>query len=97
MTAAYHRVTCADTASHFPCNGEANFPEFHNVYIDPCSYAAYKKTSVFPGRNNILQEAATDAARAKLRRFANRAFRSGLLSRTVEMAAEPRAAAPGAS
>ncbi len=41
------------------------------------------------GRNNILQEAATDAARAKLRRFANRAFRSGLLSRTVEMAAEP--------
>jgi hypothetical protein len=21
---------------------------FHNVYIDPCSYAAYKKTSVFP-------------------------------------------------
>jgi Cytochrome P460 len=48
MTAAYHRVTCADTASHFPYNGEANFPEFHNVYIDPCSYAAYKKTSVFP-------------------------------------------------
>lgn len=41
------------------------------------------------GRNNILQEAATDAARAKLRRFANRAFRSGLLSRTVEMTAEP--------
>jgi hypothetical protein len=48
MTAAYHRVTCADTASHFPYNADANFPEFHNVYIDPCSYAAYKKTSVFP-------------------------------------------------
>jgi hypothetical protein len=41
------------------------------------------------GRNNILQEAATDAARAKLRRFANRAFRSGLFSRAMEMAAEP--------
>jgi hypothetical protein len=89
MTAAYHRVTCADTASHFPYNGEANFPEFHNVYIDPCSYAAEQEDQCISGRNNILQEAATDAARAKLRRFANRAFRSGLLSRTVEMAAEP--------
>src|SRR5215831_2169845 len=37
----------------------------------------------------VGKEAATDAARAKLRRFANRAFRSGLLSRTVEMTAEP--------
>jgi hypothetical protein len=37
----------------------------------------------------VGKEAATEAARAKLRRFANRAFRSGLLSRTVEMTAEP--------
>jgi hypothetical protein len=28
--------------------GEANFPEFHNVYIEPGSYEIYKKTGVFP-------------------------------------------------
>jgi len=28
--------------------GKANFPEFHNVYIEPGSYAIYKKTGVFP-------------------------------------------------
>jgi hypothetical protein len=27
---------------------KANFPEFHNVYIEPGSYAIYKKTGVFP-------------------------------------------------
>jgi hypothetical protein len=29
-------------------NGHANFPEYHNVYIEPGSYAIYKKTGVFP-------------------------------------------------
>jgi hypothetical protein len=29
-------------------DGKAHFPEFHNVYIEPCSYAIYKKTNVFP-------------------------------------------------
>ena len=28
--------------------GHANFPEFHNVYIEPGSYQIYKKTGVFP-------------------------------------------------
>ena len=28
--------------------GKANFPEFHNVYIEPGSYEIYKKTNVFP-------------------------------------------------
>ena len=27
--------------------GHANFPEYHNVYIEPGSYAIYKKTGVF--------------------------------------------------
>lgn len=28
--------------------GEAAFPEFHNVYIQPSAYRIYKKTGVFP-------------------------------------------------
>jgi len=32
MTAACHRVTCADTASHFPCNGEANFQSSQRLH-----------------------------------------------------------------
>ena len=29
-------------------DGKANFPEYHNVYIEPGSYEIYKKTGVFP-------------------------------------------------
>lgn len=29
-------------------DGRANFPEYHNVYIEPGSFAIYKKTGVFP-------------------------------------------------
>src|SRR5499426_1335225 len=29
-------------------NGKAGFPEYHNVYIEPGSYAIYKKTGLFP-------------------------------------------------
>ncbi len=28
--------------------GKANFPEFHNVYMEPGSYAIYKRTGEFP-------------------------------------------------
>ncbi len=37
-------------------NGEAHFPEFHNVYIEPCSYATYKKTNVFPEGTIFFKE-----------------------------------------
>ena len=29
-------------------DGHANFPEYHNVYIEPGSFAIYKKTGIFP-------------------------------------------------
>jgi hypothetical protein len=29
-------------------DGHANFPEYHNVYIEPGSFAIYRKTGVFP-------------------------------------------------
>lgn len=36
--------------------GQANFPEFHNVYIEPCSYEIYKKTNVFPEGTIFFKE-----------------------------------------
>lgn len=37
-------------------DGQANFPEFHNVYIEPCSYEVYKKTNVFPEGTIFFKE-----------------------------------------
>jgi hypothetical protein len=36
--------------------GQAGFPEFHNVYIEPCSYETYKKTNVFPEGTIFFKE-----------------------------------------
>ncbi len=37
-------------------DGHANFPEYHNVYIEPGSYAIYKKTGVFPEGTIFVKE-----------------------------------------
>lgn len=37
-------------------DGQAGFPEFHNVYIEPCSYEDYKKTNVFPEGTIFFKE-----------------------------------------
>jgi hypothetical protein len=36
--------------------GKANFPEFHNVYIEPGSYDIYKKTGKFPEGTLFFKE-----------------------------------------
>ena len=36
--------------------GKAGFPEYHNVYIEPVSYAMYKKTGVFPEGTIFFKE-----------------------------------------
>ena len=36
--------------------GQANFPEFHNVYIEPGSYDIYQKTNIFPEGTIFLKE-----------------------------------------
>ncbi|HMF21864.1 MAG TPA: cytochrome P460 family protein [Pseudolabrys sp.] len=36
--------------------GQANFPEFHNVYMEPCSYEKYKQTNVFPDGTIFFKE-----------------------------------------
>ncbi|HEY2530824.1 MAG TPA: cytochrome P460 family protein [Xanthobacteraceae bacterium] len=37
-------------------NGKANFPEFHNVYMEPCSYAKYQQTNAFPEGTIFFKE-----------------------------------------
>src|SRR5215831_9515334 len=37
-------------------DGHANFPEFHNVYIEPGSFEIYKKTNVFPEGTIMFKE-----------------------------------------
>src|SRR6185312_824249 len=37
-------------------DGAANFPEYHNVYIETGSYEIYKKTNVFPEGTIFLKE-----------------------------------------
>ena len=36
--------------------GKANFPEFHNVYIEPGSYEIYRKTGEFPDGTIFVKE-----------------------------------------
>lgn len=37
-------------------NGKANFPEFHNVYIEPGAYAIFRKTNEFPEGTILFKE-----------------------------------------
>jgi len=36
--------------------GKANFPEYHNVYIEPGSYEIYRKTGIFPDGTFFFKE-----------------------------------------
>ncbi len=45
-------------------NGKAAFPEFHNVYIDPNSWASYKKTGEFPDGTIIVKELVSVGSKA---------------------------------
>jgi hypothetical protein len=36
--------------------GQANFPEYHNVYIEPCAYDEYQRTKVFPEGTILFKE-----------------------------------------
>jgi hypothetical protein len=45
-------------------NGKAAFPEFHHVYIDPASFAAYQKTGKFPNGTILVKELAGVGAKS---------------------------------
>ena len=37
-------------------NGEAGFPEFHNVYVEPAAYRHYRKTGEWPEGTVLVKE-----------------------------------------
>jgi hypothetical protein len=37
-------------------DGHANFPEYHNIFIEPCAYEAYETTGVFPDGTIFYKE-----------------------------------------
>src|SRR5262249_61989830 len=37
-------------------NGQANFPEYHNVYIQPWAYEEYRRTNRFPEGTIMFKE-----------------------------------------
>lgn len=45
-------------------DGKAAFPEFHNVYIDPASFAVYKKSGKFPEGTVVLKELVSVGSKA---------------------------------
>ena len=65
--------------------GHANFPEYHNVYIEPGSYAIYKKTGVFPEGTIFVKELQLTLKPAgKPGWLANRAFGEGFFPRRFQ-------------
>ena len=63
--------------------GEAGFPEYHNVYIEPGSYEIYKQTKQFPEGTSV-QGTAAHIASTICRWFAHRAFRARFFRRKVQ-------------
>ncbi len=45
-------------------NGEAPFPEFHNVYIHPDSWKHYKETGVFRDGTILVKELVSVGSKA---------------------------------
>jgi cytochrome c553 len=44
-------------------DGEANFPEFHSVYMDPESFAHYEKTGKYPDGTILVKELSSVGAK----------------------------------
>ena len=54
----YHRWVFlgAPLTPHGLNDGKAGFPEFHNVYVQPEAYQAYRETGAFPEGTILLKE-----------------------------------------
>jgi hypothetical protein len=66
--------------------GHANFPEYHNVYIEPGSYAIYKKTNVFPEGTIMFKELRLTKKPEEIRMTHEPSLREGAISRALSMA-----------
>ena len=61
--------------------GQANFPEYHYVYIEPGSYDIYRKTGIFPDGTFFSRSCCSPRGLVKTRMARERSLRVGVISR----------------
>src|SRR5215469_7018350 len=60
--------------------GQANFPEYHNVYIEPGSYEIYRKTGIFPDGTFFSKSSSSSWGLVKTRMAHERSLLVGVIS-----------------
>ena len=60
--------------------GQANFPEYHNVYIEPGSYEIYRKTGIFPDGTFFSKSSSSSWGLVKTRMAHERSLQVGVIS-----------------
>ena len=65
--------------------GQAGFPEYHNVYIEPGSYAAYRKTGSFPDGTIFFKSCSSPRGLVKTPMVHEQSHRVGVISRASSM------------
>ena len=66
--------------------GQANFPEYHYVYIEPGSYEIYRKTGIFPDGTFFSKSSSSSWGLVKTRMAHEQSLRDGVFSRASSMA-----------
>src|ERR1700746_2624700 len=66
--------------------GQAGFPEYHNVYIEPGSYDIYRKTGIFPDGTIFFKELQLTLPPAENRMAHEKSLRGGVISLARSMA-----------
>ncbi len=66
--------------------GQAGFPEYHNVYIEPGSYEIYRKTGIFPTERSFLRSCSSPRSLVKTLMAHERSLRDGVISPASSMA-----------
>jgi hypothetical protein len=66
--------------------GQAGFPEYHNVYIEPGSYEIYRKTGTFPDETIFFKELQLTLQPAENPDGSERSLRDGVISPALSTA-----------
>jgi hypothetical protein len=60
--------------------GQAGFPEYHNVYIEPGSYDIYRKTGYSPTERSSSRSYSSPYRQQKIRMGHEQSLRGGVIS-----------------
>jgi len=66
--------------------GQAGFPEYHNVYMEPGSFDIYRKTGIFPDGPIFFKELHSPYSRQKTRMAHEQSLPDGVISPARSMA-----------